>query len=31
MYNVPDKMKEGVLKLKSLEICPNVIGQVAVN
>ena len=31
MHNVPDLMKEAVLKLKSLEICPNVIGQVAVH
>lgn len=30
MHNVPEKMKEAVLKLKGLEICPNVIGQITV-
>jgi hypothetical protein len=30
MHNVPDIMKESILKLKSLEICPNIVGQVAV-
>lgn len=31
MYNVPDQMKEAVLNLKALEICPNIIGQITVN
>jgi len=30
MYNVPTPMKEAILKLKGLEICPNVIGQISV-
>jgi hypothetical protein len=30
MHNVPEVMKESILKLKSLEICPNIVGQVAV-
>lgn len=28
MFNVPDPMKEAILKLKGLEICPNVCGQI---
>jgi hypothetical protein len=31
MYNVPTPMKEAILKLKGLEICPNVIGQISVS
>jgi hypothetical protein len=31
MHNVPEQMKEAVLKLKALEICPNIIGQITVN
>ena len=30
MHNVPDNIKEAVLKLKSLEMCPNIIGQITV-
>jgi aspartate/methionine/tyrosine aminotransferase len=30
MYNVPDKIKEAILKIKELDICPNIIGQVTV-
>jgi len=30
MHNVPIPMKEAILKLKGLEICPNVIGQISV-
>lgn len=30
MHNVPTPMKEAILKLKGLEICPNVIGQISV-
>jgi hypothetical protein len=27
---VPDPMIEAILKLKGLEICPNVVGQITV-
>lgn len=30
MYNVPEEIKAAILKLKGLEICPNVIGQITV-
>jgi alanine transaminase len=30
MHNVPDPMIEAILKLKGLEICPNVVGQITV-
>jgi len=31
MHNVPREMREVVLKLKGLDICSNIIGQLAVN
>lgn len=31
MFNVPDLMKDAILKLKSLEICPNIVGQIAMD
>ena len=31
MFNVPDVMKSNLLKLKSLEICPNIIGQLSMD
>lgn len=31
MHNVPDPMKEAIFKLKALEICPNIIGQITMD
>jgi alanine transaminase len=31
MHNVPDQMKDAIFKLKSLEICPNIVGQIAMD
>lgn len=30
MHNVPEQIEAAILKLKGLEICPNIVGQIAV-
>jgi hypothetical protein len=31
MLNVPDEMKHAAFKLKEIDICPNLAGQIAVS